>query len=213
MFYTSTQHTQRTQNSGNQTRSTSAPTPTSTALTSEFVGDGFTFTQNSTPQRTSPQRTTEERDPFQIRFDSPRRLPRELREEAMGMSWKLFSATYAPTPTVKISDIEARRDHWCYTTYSANVTRTSKTFPPETTHHEVTTSGPAHAFGAMLADEGRYIEILEFHQFTLHEATFTAIKVAHQINERNTAWAVGFGATSEMSIAAAMASGAQRIYG
>lgn len=209
MFYTSTQHTQRTQNSGNQTRSNA----TSTATTPEFEGTGFTFTQNSTPQQTPAQKATPERDPFQIRFDSSRRLPRELREEAMGMSWKLFSATYAPTPTVKISDIEARRDHWCYTTYSANVTRTSKTFPPETTHHEVTTSGPAHAFGAMLADEGRYVEILEFHQFTLHEATFTAIKVAHQINERDTAWAVGFGATSETSIAAAMASGAQRIYG
>ena len=207
MFHTSTQHTQRTQNSGNQTRSTSAPTATS--ATPEFAGKGFTFTQNNAPQRAR----TEERDPFQIRFDSQRRLPRELREEAMGMSWQLFSATYAPTPTVKISDIEARSDHWCYTTYSANVTRTSKTFPPETTHHEVTTSGPAHAFGAMLADEGRYVEILEFHQFTLHEATFTAIKVAHQINERDNAWAVGFGATSETSIASAMASGAQRIYG
>ena len=195
MFYTSTQQTQRTQNSDQQTRST--------------TDTGFTFTQNHAPERTRPQ----ERDPFQIRFDSPRRLPRELREEAMGMSWALFSATYAPTPTVKISDIEARHDHWCYTTYSANVTRTSKTFPPETKHHEVTTSGPAHAFGAMLADEGRYVEILEFHQFTLHEATFTAVKVAHQINERDTAWAVGFGATSEASIAAAMTSGAQRIYG
>ena len=207
MFHTSTQHTHRTQNSGNQTRSTSAPTATS--ATPEFASKGFTFTQNNAPQRAR----TEERDPFQIRFDSQRRLPRELREEAMGMSWTLFSATYAPTPTVKIADIEARRDHWCYTTYSANITRTSKTFPPETTHHEVTTSGPAQAFGAMLADAGRYVEILEFHQFTLHEATFTAIKVAHQINERDTAWAIGFGATSETSIAAAMASGAQRIYG
>ena len=195
MFYTSTQQTQRTQNSDQQTHPT--------------TDTGFTFTPTHAPERTR----TQERDPFQIRFDSPWRLPRELREEAMGMSWALFSATYAPTPTVKISDIEARHDHWCYTTYSANVTRTSKTFPPETKHHEVTTSGPAHAFGAMLADEGRYVEILEFHQFTLHEATFTAVKVAHQINERDTAWAVGFGATSEASIAAAMTSGAQRIYG
>ena len=65
----------------------------------------------------------------------------------------------------------------------------------------------------MLAEEDRYVEILEFHQFEIFEATFTAIKVAHQINERNTAWAVGFGTTSEISIASAMASGAQRIYG
>ena len=186
MSYTSTQHT-------------------------TFTTDSTSTTPNQQIQQ-APARNAE-LDPFQIRFDSPRRLPRELREEAMGMSWALFSATFAPTPTVKISDIEVSRENWRYTTYAADVTRTSKTFPPETTHHEITTSGPAHAFSAMLAEADRYVEILEFHQFELFEATFTAIKVAHQINERNTAWAVGFGSTSEKSIAAAMASGAQRIYG
>lgn len=199
MFSTSTQNT-------TNTTDTTSTGFTHTADQSTDVG------QMPAPIAQTPTQTVE-RDPFQIRFDSPRRLPRELREEAMGMSWSLFSATYAPTPTVKISGIESRRDNWCYTTYTADITRTSKTFPPQTTHQEVTASGPAHAFAAMLADEGRYIEILEFHQFQLHEATFTAIKAAHQINERCTAWAVGFGATSETSIAAAMASGAQRIYG
>ncbi|KGF24539.1 acetyl-CoA acetyltransferase [Corynebacterium tuscaniense DNF00037] len=166
--------------------------------------------QQTTQQSTQPNETL---DPFQLRYDTPRRLPRELREEAMGMTWSLFTATYAPTPTVKFSDITATRENWCYTTYAADVTRTSKTFPPQTEHREVTASGPAHAFSAMLAEEGRYVEILEFHQFELFEAKFTAIKVAHQIDERNTAWAVGFGTTSEISIASAMASGAQRIYG
>ncbi|EFK55582.1 acetyl-CoA acetyltransferase [Corynebacterium genitalium ATCC 33030] len=164
-------------------------------------------------QTQTQQTRTGELDPFQLRFESPRRLPRELREEAMGMSWSLFTATYAPTPTLRISDIHTDKANWCYNSYSADVTKTSKTFPPQTTHHEVTASGPAHAFAAMLATEGRYIEILEFHQIELYEATFTAIKVAHQINERNTAWAIGFGPTSEASIAAAMSSGAQRIYG
>lgn len=195
--------------------STSTQTTAHTSTTTEFT-DSAEFTTTGTQQAPAAQTQqiqTAERDPFQIRFDSERRLPRELREEAMGMSWSLFSATYAPTPTVKISGIESRREHWCYTTYSADLTRTSKTSAPETTHHEVTASGPAHAFSAMLAEEGRHVEILEFHQFQLHEATFTAIKVAHQINERRTAWAVGFGATSESSIASAMASGAQRIYG
>lgn len=163
-------------------------------------------------QAQTTQTRTEELDPFQLRFESPRRLPRELREEAMGMSWSLFTATYAPTPTLRISDIDTQKANWCYTSYSADVTKTSKTDAPETTHHEVTASGPAHAFAAMLASEGRYVEILEFHQIELYEAKFTAIKVAHQINERNTAWAIGFGATSEASIAAAMSSGAQRIY-
>lgn len=172
----------------------------------------FSTTNNPTKTTSAPQHT-EELDPFQLRFDTPRKLPRELREEAMGMSWSLFTATYAPAPTLRISDIESAPANWCYNTYRAEITKTSKTFPPQTRYHEVTASGPAHAFAAMLAEEDRYVEILEFHQFELFEATFTAIKVAHQINERNTAWAIGFGATSEASIAAAMSSAAQRIYG
>lgn len=188
---------------------------TQTQQTSQPRFDGFTPAPEQTGQQTTQQSTqpNETLDPFQLRYDTPRRLPRELREEAMGMTWSLFTATYAPTPTVKFSDITATRENWCYTTYAADVTRTSKTFPPQTEHREVTASGPAHAFSAMLAEEGRYVEILEFHQFELFEAKFTAIKVAHQIDERNTAWAVGFGTTSEISIASAMASGAQRIYG
>ena len=190
-------------------------TETQTQQTSQTRFDGLTPAPEHTGQQTTQQSTqpNETLDPFQLRYDTPRRLPRELREEAMGMTWSLFTATYAPTPTVKFSDITATRENWCYTTYAADVTRTSKTFPPQTEHREVTASGPAHAFSAMLAEEGRYAEILEFHQFELFEAKFTAIKVAHQIDERNTAWAVGFGTTSEISIASAMASGAQRIYG
>ncbi|WP_232218064.1 acetyl-CoA acetyltransferase [Corynebacterium tuscaniense] len=188
---------------------------TQTQQTNQTRFDGLTPAPEQTGQQTTQQSTqpNETLDPFQLRYDTPRRLPRELREEAMGMTWSLFTATYAPTPTVKFSDITATRENWCYTTYAADVTRTSKTFPPQTEHREVTASGPAHAFSAMLAEEGRYVEILEFHQFELFEAKFTAIKVAHQIDERNTAWAVGFGTTSEISIASAMASGAQRIYG
>lgn len=190
-------------------------TETQTQQTSQTRFDDFTPAPEHTGLPTTQQSTqpNETLDPFQLRYDTPRRLPRELREEAMGMTWSLFTATYAPTPTVKFSDITATRENWCYTTYAADVTRTSKTFPPQTEHREVTASGPAHAFSAMLAEEGRYVEILEFHQFELFEAKFTAIKVAHQIDERNTAWAVGFGTTSEISIASAMASGAQRIYG
>lgn len=188
---------------------------TQTQQTNQTRFDGLTPAPEQTGQQTTQRSTqqSEALDPFQLRYDTPRRLPRELREEAMGMTWSLFTATYAPTPTVKFSDITATRENWCYTTYAADVTRTSKTFPPQTEHREVTASGPAHAFSAMLAEEGRYVEILEFHQFELFEAKFTAIKVAHQIDERNTAWAVGFGTTSEISIASAMASGAQRIYG
>ncbi|GAB3073370.1 hypothetical protein GCM10027157_01520 [Corynebacterium aquatimens] len=129
------------------------------------------------------------------------------------MSWDLFTATFAPTPMTRITFTGEEKANWCYNSYRADVTEMSKTFPPRTAQHEVTASGPAHAFAQMLGDANRYVEILDFHQWEIHEATFTAIKVAHQINERHTAWAIGFGATPQASIAAAMSSAAQRIYG
>lgn len=189
-----------------------SPSTTTTQQTRTNQPQTITSAQHTqqTHTTTTPQR---ELDPLQIRFETTRRLPRELRDEAMGMSWSLFTATYAPTPTLRIADIETAPANWCYNSYRAELTKTSKTNAPHTWTEEVTASGPAHAFAAMLATEGRYIEILEFHQFEIFEATFTAIKVAHQINEHDTAWAIGFGPTAEASVAAAMSSGAQRIYG
>ena len=91
--------------------------------------------------------------------------------------------------------------------------RTSKTEQPITSTHDITAMGPTSAASHLLADAGRHVEILAFHQTELFEATITFVKVAHQNNENRTAWAMGFGATNEASIAAALASGAQRIYG
>ena len=73
--------------------------------------------------------------------------------------------------------------------------------------------GPTSAASHLLADAGRHVEILAFHQTELFESTVTFVLVSHQNNENRRAWALGFGSTPEASIAAALASGAQRIYG
>ncbi|MHA2789886.1 acetyl-CoA acetyltransferase [Corynebacterium sp. S7] len=172
-------------------------------------------TQSSTrtPQFSSPITKPDTRDALQIRFGTDRALPKELREESAGMNWHLFAATYAPNATLQISYTGSKNMDLLTSIYSAEITEHSKTEPPHTFNREIKASGPASAFSHMLADAGRHIEILKFHQIELFEATVTIIKAAHQVDEERTAWAIGFGATSEASIAHALSSGAQRIYG
>lgn len=156
---------------------------------------------------------SQERDPFQIRYDIDSKLPRELREEARSMDWGLFKATYAPAPTMYLNLTTIEQVNWCERRYVIELTCTSKTAIPTTTHCEVTATGPAAAISQILNDNGRYVEILSFHQIELYEATVTCVKVAHQVDHTRCAWAVGFGASPAHSITAALASGAQRIYG
>ncbi len=152
-------------------------------------------------------------DPFTTRFGNDHRLPRGMRDEAAGMAWPLFIATYAPAADIRISHMEATRGRGGQQHFTAEMVRTSKTEQPITSTHDITAMGPTSAASHLLADAGRHVEIMAFHQTELYEATITFVKVAHQNNEKRTAWAMGFGATGEASIAAALASGAQRIYG
>lgn len=129
------------------------------------------------------------------------------------MSWKLFAATYAPDATLQIQFTGSENINLASSRFFAEITEHSKTEPARTYSREIHASGPASAFSHMLADEGRHVEMLRFHQIELYNATCTIIKVCHQTNQHRTAWAIGFGATSEASIAHALSSGGQRIYG
>lgn len=153
------------------------------------------------------------RDPLQARYDIDTKLPRNLREEAAGMDWGLFMATYAPAATLHVGLTPTAHCLWAGTRYSATVTVATKTERPRTTTCELTAAGPAAAVSRVLNDHGRYVEILSFHQIELYEATVTCVEVCHQVDHRRRAWAIGFGATPAHSVAAALSSGAQRIYG
>ncbi len=170
------------------------------------------FTSPSVPAPATESRVFAE-DPFRARFGAQYRLPRGLREEARGMEWSLFAATYAPMPDLRISRLESARLRGGKFHFTAELTRTSKTEQPQTETCEITAHGPVSACTHLLADAGRHVEILSFHQFELYEATVTLLHVGHQTHHNRRAWAMGFGATPEASSAAALSSGAQLIYG
>lgn len=170
--------------------------------------------QNTTSLTVTTHTSTDtDQDPFSTRFGSDHRLPRGLREESAGMSWPLFTAIYAPAADIRVTRLDTTRGRGGRQHYNAELTRTSKTTQPVTETHDITAMGPASAVTHLLADAGRHVEILSFHQTELFEATVTFVKVAHQHNENRQCWAIGFGPTPETSIASALSSGAQRIYG
>ena len=51
------------------------------------------------PRRTSTTRRFAD-DPFLARFGH--QLPRGLRQEAHGLQWRTFAATYSPTPDLRL---------------------------------------------------------------------------------------------------------------
>ncbi|AWB82659.1 acetyl-CoA acetyltransferase [Corynebacterium yudongzhengii] len=171
--------------------------------------------QHYTPITATPDtRTTPaEADPFEHRFGSTHRLPKGLRKEARGMSWPLFTATYCPTPDLRITGLTSEKLRAGKARFSAELTTYSKTAAPTSTRRETIATGPASAITHFLAEEGRYVEIRTFRQQRIFEATVTFLEVAHQWDHTRTAWAVGFGPTDATSIAHALASGAQRIHG
>lgn len=170
----------------------------------------FNTTASATVTTTSADTA---QDPLSTRFGADHRLPHDLRDEAAGMSWPLFTATYAPAADIRVTRMASTHGRGGQQHYTAELTRTSKTTQPVTENREITAMGPASAVSHLLADAGRHVEILSFHQTELFEATVTFVKVAHQHNENRQSWAIGFGPTPESSIASALASGAQRIYG
>lgn len=164
-------------------------------------------------QRHAPTVFRDTRDPFQARYDLDTKLPRPLREEAEGMDWGLFMATYAPAPTLHIGLTSTEKLSWLENRYTAAITELFKTRAAHTSTAEVTATGPAAAVSAMLNGHGRYVEMLSFHQIELYEATVTCVEVAHQVDHTRRRWAIGFGPSPAHSVAAALSSGAQRIYG
>ncbi|ALC06804.1 hypothetical protein CDES_12280 [Corynebacterium deserti GIMN1.010] len=146
-------------------------------------------------------------DPFRARFGH--QLPRGLREEARGMEWRTFTNTYAPTGNLRISNIESearRGGMFHYTATMVDNTNGQRTFEDI----QIAATGPTSACTNLLADAGRRVEILEFHQFDIFEATVTFI---YTCNNRRRTWAMGFGGTADQSAAAALSSAAHLLYG
>ncbi|KQB83198.1 hypothetical protein [Corynebacterium oculi] len=147
-------------------------------------------------------------DPFHQRYQL-RPLPRGLREEATGMSWNLFRATYSPEAELHITGLSEERLTYREFRYALDVTHRSKTQPPRRSRHSLIASGVASACSAFLSEQGRPVEILRFHQHSLFEATATFILGHHG---SRTAWAMGLGATAQQSLAQALGCAAARLH-
>lgn len=148
-------------------------------------------------------------DPFRARFSH--RLPRGLRQEARGMDWKTFTATYAPTGgPLEIREFTSTRGRAGRSDFTAEITTGRGTDSAITRVREVSAMGPVSAATNLLADSGYRVEIVEFHQLEIYEATVTFIYAAHNTTR---VWTMGFGQTPEKSIIAAMTGAANRLHG
>lgn len=149
------------------------------------------------PRRISTTRRFAD-DPFLARFGH--QLPRGLRQEARGLQWRTFAATYSPAPDLRLQFLSEEKLPGGVVHYTAAI----KTRSGET-HHDIIASGPVQAATQLLATAGRRVEICSFHQYDVFEATVTFIRVCHNKDER---WAMGFGGTRSQSAAAALSNAA-----
>ncbi|ALA68104.1 hypothetical protein [Corynebacterium lactis] len=148
-------------------------------------------------------------DPFRARFGH--RLPRGLRQEARGMTWRNFSDTYSPTHgPVQIRNFTAERGTLGRIRFNADLTLTDRQGNSRTFTEEITAMGPVSACTNLLADAGYRVEIVEFHQFEIFEATATFVYAAHNHDH---VWTMGFGQTPETSVLNAMVCAANRLHG
>lgn len=148
-------------------------------------------------------------DPFRARFGH--RLPRGLRQEARGMDWRTFMTTYSPTGgSLAIREFTSTKGLAGRSTFRATITTNRGTDAERTDFREVTAMGPVSAVTNLMADSGYRIEILEFHQFEIFEATATFLYATHN---NSSVWAMGFGTTPEAATMTAMTCAANRLHG
>ena len=148
-------------------------------------------------------------DPFRARFGH--RLPRGLRQEARGMQWHNFMARYSPTHgPVQIRNFNFSRGRLGRMNFIADFELRGDDGSVRSFSREITAMGPVSAATNLLADAGYRIEIVEFHQFEIFEATATFVYAAHNHDH---VWTVGFGQTPEASVLSAMVSAANRLHG
>ncbi|AZA14405.1 acetyl-CoA acetyltransferase [Corynebacterium choanae] len=145
-------------------------------------------------------------DPFEATYGI--RLPRDFRQEAIGMDWHTFQTVYSPTPDWRITQIAATPLRGARIAYSMDIAIPT---PHGRTHssHSFTGTGPVQAITQTLAALGRSVEITSFHQHDLFEATVTFLQVRHN---RKQCWVAAFGPTRDQSSANALAIAAYRLH-
>ncbi|MEJ5920414.1 MULTISPECIES: acetyl-CoA acetyltransferase [unclassified Corynebacterium] len=180
-----------------------------TMRTPKNTSTSMMFTEPQVPEgkESSTSRTFAE-DPFRARFGH--RLPRGLRQEARGMDWRTFMNTYSPSHgQLGIQSFDVEKGRAGRSTYFAELITGRGTDSERVQSMELEAMGPVSATTNMLADAGYRVEIVEFHQFEIFEATATFIYAAFN---NHSVWTMGFGQTPEDSIMTAMVCAANRLH-
>lgn len=165
-----------------------------------------TFT-NATPTRIEKRRQrtrTFAEDPFRARFGQ--RLPAGMRQEARGMEWKDFIRTYAPA-SIRVEGLRVSK--LSLGKHVFTLAMTGLRADGQGTRVEIEAMGASSAMTEILADHGFPVETLEFHQYSIFEATVTFVYTVHKSKK---VWAVGFGADRDLSIANALCNAASRLH-
>lgn len=174
----------------------------STSLRSSTVT--FPPAQPSRIEKRRQRTRTFAEDPFRSRFG--RRLPKAMREEARGMDWKTFRRTYSPND-IRVEQLRSTRRSAGRRHFEIGITGLRA--DGLGTRVSITAMGAQSAMSEVLSDHGLAVEILEFHQFEIFEATVTFIYTMHNSKR---SWAVGFGADRDTSIASALCSAATLLH-
>ncbi|MEZ2122717.1 acetyl-CoA acetyltransferase [Corynebacterium sp. CCM 9203] len=147
-------------------------------------------------------------DPFRARFGQ--NLPAGLREEAAGMDWRTFTATYCPTPDLRIEGLSHSPLRDNRRLFSATLT-TSRPGRGGVVHapREIIAMGTISACTNLLADAGRRVEILTFRQRKIFNGTAIFLEVC---DNGKRCWVLGFGATPDSATASAMSRAAHRLH-
>ncbi|MET4610339.1 hypothetical protein ABIC28_001317 [Rhodococcus sp. PvR044] len=160
---------------------------------------------NSLQAFASHAATTPASDPFALRFGLP--LPRALRTEAAGMSWRTFLATYSPTGG------PIRFGRWSAHALGAGRSEFRATLALGDTIHqaEATAAGPIAALTSMLYDAGLPMEILSFHQLKVGDGRTATFLLCEHDGRRH--WAAGLADTATESSVEAMIAAANILHG
>ena len=168
----------------------------------------FSTLNQGTNFETRPTRRTFADDPFRARFGH--RLPRGLQEQAHGMAWRTFTETFcAPGGALSLQSLTHEQLRAGRRRYTITLVDSTKPSSQRASTHTITSMGAISAMTHILADGGRRVEILEFYQFTIFEATVTMIYATHG---RRKVWTVGFGSNPDISAANSLVNAANRLY-
>lgn len=181
-----------------------APTYTPEPRVPRSTAKTFRATHQTRVEKRRKRTRTFAEDPFRARFGQ--RLPVGMRQEARGMEWKNFIATYAPG-NIRVERMRTQR--LSAGRYAFDLLIGGLRADGAATRVEITAMGAHSAMSEILADHGFAVEVSEFHQYKIFEATVTFIYTTHKSKR---VWAVGFGADRDLSIANALCSAAARLH-